>query len=51
MYEQYVPRELKQAENLLEVKNVDNKKLKEISFTIKRGEIVGFYGLVGAGKD
>ncbi len=50
VYEQYVSRDLERVENLLEVKNVGNKKLKEISFTLKRGEIVGFYGLVGAGK-
>jgi ribose transport system ATP-binding protein len=50
VYEQYVARELENAENLLEVKNLCNNKLKEISFNVKRGEIVGFYGLVGAGK-
>jgi len=50
VYEQYVERDLTDAENLLEVKNLSNKKLKDISFEVKRGEIVGFYGLVGAGK-
>jgi ribose transport system ATP-binding protein len=50
VYEQYVARDLTDAENLLEVKNLGNKKLKDISFEVKRGEIVGFYGLVGAGK-
>jgi ribose transport system ATP-binding protein len=50
VYEQYVERDLTDAENLLEVKNLNNKKLKDISFEVKRGEIVGFYGLVGAGK-
>ncbi len=50
VYEQYVARDLTDAENLLEVKNLSNKKLKDISFEVKRGEIVGFYGLVGAGK-
>ena len=50
VYEQYVARDLGKAENLLEVKNLCNRKLKDISFDVKRGEIVGFYGLVGAGK-
>ena len=50
VYEQYVERDLTGAENLLEVRNLNNKKLKDISFEVKRGEIVGFYGLVGAGK-
>jgi ribose transport system ATP-binding protein len=50
VYEQYIPRDLSNAENLLEVRGLRNKKLKGISFEVKRGEIVGFYGLVGAGK-
>ena len=50
VYERYIPRDLANAENLLEVKDLRNKKLKGISFDVKRGEIVGFYGLVGAGK-
>jgi ribose transport system ATP-binding protein len=50
VYEQFVERDLEKAENMLEVKNLSNKKLKGISFDVKRGEIVGFYGLVGAGK-
>ncbi len=36
---------------LLEVKNISRKgKLKNISFTLKRGEILGIAGLVGAGR-
>ena len=50
VYEQYVARDLTEAANMLVVKNLRNKKLKDISFEVKRGEIVGFYGLVGAGK-
>jgi len=50
VYEEYIPRNLAGAENLLEVKDLRNNKLKGISFEVKRGEIVGFYGLVGAGK-
>ena len=50
VYEQYVARDLEKAETLLQAKNLCNDKLKDISFNVKRGEIVGFYGLVGAGK-
>lgn len=50
VYEHYIPRDLEQAGDLLVAKDLHNKKLKDISFNVKRGEIVGFYGLVGAGK-
>ncbi len=48
--EQYEPRDIPSQETLLDVKNLSNHKLKDISFKIKKGEIVGFYGLIGAGK-
>lgn len=48
--ETYVPKDEYSDEVLLEVKNLSNHKLKDISFDIKKGEIVGFYGLIGAGK-
>ena len=48
--EQYEPRDIPSQETLLDVKNLNNHKLKDISFKIKKGEIVGFYGLIGAGK-
>ncbi len=50
VYETYLPPELTPVEPLLEVKGLTNKKLKNISFTVKKGEIIGFYGLIGAGK-
>jgi ribose transport system ATP-binding protein len=50
VFEQYVPRETQAEGPLLEVRRLSNQKLSDISFTVKRGEIVGFYGLVGAGK-
>ena len=34
---------------LLEARNIDAK-LHDVSFELRRGEILGFYGLVGAGK-
>ena len=34
----------------LEVKDLNNKKLKDINFTLRKGEILGFAGLVGAGR-
>lgn len=50
VFEMYTPPETPASENILEVKGICNHKLKDISFTVKKGEIVGFYGLVGAGK-
>ena len=34
---------------LLEVRNLNSRKLHDISFTLNKGEILGFVGLVGAG--
>lgn len=50
VFEQYIPSQSVSEEKILEVKNATNHKLKDISFSAKKGEIVGFYGLVGAGK-
>lgn len=50
VYETYIPPEIAPVEPLLEVKGLTNKKLKNISFTVRKGEIIGFYGLIGAGK-
>ena len=41
------------GEDYLEIKDLSTKyepKLKEVSFTVKKGEIFGLYGLVGAGR-
>ena len=48
--ETYVPKETQSEEVMLRVKGVSNHKLKNISFTVRKGETVGFYGLIGAGK-
>lgn len=38
------------GEVVLDVKNLTNKNVKKISFKLKKGEILGFGGLVGAGR-
>jgi ribose transport system ATP-binding protein len=50
VFEQYTPRERDREDIILQVKHLSNHKLQDISFSASRGEIVGFYGLVGAGK-
>lgn len=35
---------------LLEVKNVSSDYVREVSFTLRKGEVLGFSGLVGAGR-
>jgi ribose transport system ATP-binding protein len=50
VFEQYTPRERDSKDIILRVNHLSNDKLQDISFSVARGEIVGFYGLVGAGK-
>ncbi len=50
VFEQYTPKEEIKQETILEVKQLTNHRLNDVSFKIREGEIVGFYGLVGAGK-
>ncbi len=50
VFEQYTPREEECTETILDVRNLTNHKLKNVSFQVHTGEITGFYGLVGAGK-
>jgi ribose transport system ATP-binding protein len=50
VFEQYTPREGDCEDTILEVKNLSNHRLNNISFKVHAGEIAGFYGLVGAGK-
>lgn len=50
--DRYYPpiKELTSNEIIFEVKNLVNRKLKNVSFTLKKGEILGIFGLVGAGR-
>jgi ribose transport system ATP-binding protein len=50
VFEQYTPRERDCDDVILDVRNLSNHKLQDISFKVPRGEIAGFYGLIGAGK-
>jgi ribose transport system ATP-binding protein len=50
VFETYTPREGACTEPVLQVRNLTNAKLSNISFDVHKGEIVGFYGLLGAGK-
>ena len=35
---------------MLEVKDLVNRKLAGVSFSLRKGEILGLFGLVGAGR-
>jgi ribose transport system ATP-binding protein len=50
VFEQYSPKEDACKDVVLEVRKLSNRKLNDISFEVHAGEVVGFYGLVGAGK-
>ena len=49
--ESYIPSKTDSPEKILEVKNLSTDLLKNVSFDLFKGEILGFYGLVGAGKN
>jgi len=48
--ESYVPSKTDYSEKILEVRNLNTDLLRNVSFDLFKGEILGFYGLVGAGK-
>ena len=50
VFEHYTPREDECQDTILQARHLSNHKLNDISFDVHAGEIVGFYGLVGAGK-
>lgn len=43
-------REKEIGDVLLDVRNVSSDYVKEVSFTLHKGEVLGFSGLVGAGR-
>ena len=50
LVEDYVPNKIEENKILIELMNVSNEKLHNINFALRKGEILGFYGLIGAGK-
>ncbi|MEG2541640.1 MAG: sugar ABC transporter ATP-binding protein [Christensenellaceae bacterium] len=48
--EEYIPNKVDYNTKIIELKNITNKKLKNVSFDVFKGEVIGVYGLVGAGK-
>jgi ribose transport system ATP-binding protein len=50
VFQHYKPRTNATVEAVLTAEGLTNHLLKDVSFHINRSEIVGFYGLVGAGK-
>ena len=48
--EHYTPNEIDFETKVLETQNLSNKTLKNVTFDLHKGEILGFYGLVGSGK-
>jgi len=47
---EYPERSKTVGETIMEVQAINTRKLKDISFELKKGEILGFVGLVGAGR-
>jgi ABC-type sugar transport system ATPase subunit len=50
LVEGYVPNTVDGDVKLIELENVSNRKLQNLSFSLHKGEILGFYGLIGSGK-
>jgi ribose transport system ATP-binding protein len=48
--ERYIPGTVDRGTPVLEMRGVTNDKLKDVSFQLFTGEILGFYGLIGSGK-
>jgi ABC-type sugar transport system ATPase subunit len=50
LVEGYVPNKIETDKKLIELIDVSNAKLRGVNFTLHKGEILGFYGLIGSGK-
>lgn len=50
IHDQFPKREYERQEKVLEVKNLNTTRLKDINLTAYKGEILGLAGLVGAGR-
>jgi ribose transport system ATP-binding protein len=50
VFQGYRPRDTADAPIALAAEHLTNHLLRDVSFDIRRGEVVGFYGLMGAGK-
>lgn len=48
--EEYKPNNVDYSKNSIELKNISNKVLKNINLNVYQGEVIGVYGLIGAGK-
>jgi ABC-type sugar transport system ATPase subunit len=48
--EKYIAGDVDRGEKVLEMRGVSTEKLKDVSFALHKGEILGFYGLIGSGK-
>ncbi|MDO4323988.1 MAG: sugar ABC transporter ATP-binding protein [Lachnospiraceae bacterium] len=46
----YPPHETSVGEVFFEAKHINSERVKDVSFCLKRGEVLGFYGLMGAGR-
>jgi ribose transport system ATP-binding protein len=47
---EYPPRPDSAGETILEIKNINTRKLKDVKLTLRKGEILGLVGLVGSGR-
>ncbi len=50
MTQQFPEKTNKIGETVFEVKNVSNRNISNVSFTLRKGEVLGIAGLVGAGR-
>jgi len=47
---EFPPRPASTGETILEIKNINTRKLKDVQLTLRKGEILGLVGLVGSGR-